>query len=1050
MLIAHIADIHWRGLTRHKEYKQVFIEFFSQCREKNVETIIIAGDIWHTKTQGISPEAIDMLAWFFAEAASVCPTHVILGNHDMNCSNLSRQDALSPIIKSLNDDNLFLYKKSGVYPIKSKDNQTYNLCVFSCWDENSDAWQVVKPVEDQINIALYHGCVWGAETDDGWQLNGEITTDFFKDYDFTFLGDIHKHQFLTEDKRIAYPGSTIPQNFGEHGAKGYLLWDIKDKDDFDVKFCELKESYPFVTLDWQGDVKKTIDKALMFKDGTRFRISSSVYLNQVDIKQLVNELKIKKCADQVVFKIDKEFNVRKIKTDLDSSYNDLHDAQVHMKLLRRLYADHDINDDIWKDVHEKLGNYLSDVTKGDITRNVKWQIKKMEFDNMFVYGRGNVIDFQKLNGITGIFAPNRSGKSSIIGAIAYGLFNSTDRGKIKNLHIINSRKGYCRSKILIGANNKNFIIDRSSTKHTNKKTSAEHAVTSLNFVECDEEGNTIKNLNGLQRSDTDKQIKKLIGTFDDFLITSLSTQFSTNKLITEGSTYRNATLARFLGLDIFEKLLECVKTDSDDLKVELKRFADRDWDLQVKELSDSAEELKQIVKLRKDELAELRLTRDELKIKLSELQAVEFTTQEELKSQETVISALKQAEKNQLRKIRSANGELSKINAKLKKLSAKKETTSLDTLTESIEKKKSVEKLMSQLKNEYRHENSTLGVQKKSLKLLDEVPCGTHFPMCKFIKDSHENKKKINKQQKLVDKTLENLDKKTREFHEFIEQKLELQLVAYRNLGKDISGLKINFSKKEVDIERLENALELINSDILKENIKLRDMKRKKVNTTHANNLVDTKRKIRAVEHNIEKCDTGYAESNTKLALAEDKIDTLLDEKVLYQEKRNQWSAYELLLNAFSKKGIPAQIILEQLPVINAEIANLLHGTCDFTLVLESDQSATSMDIYIDYGDSRRLIELGSGMEKIISSLAIRVALNNISSLPKNDTLIIDEGFGSLDETQLETCARFLVSLKKRFKNIIIISHIEAVKDMVDNLLEITKDKKKNSHVYYE
>jgi len=323
-------------------------------------------------------------------------------------------------------------------------------------------------------------------------------------------------------------------------------------------------------------------------------------------------------------------------------------------------------------------------------------------------------------------------------------------------------------------------------------------------------------------------------------------------------------------------------------------------------------------------------------------------------------------------------------------------------------------------------------------------------PIFQCAKDSHENKKKINKQQKLVDKTLENLDKKTREFHEFIEQKLELQLVAYRNLGKDISGLKINFSKKEVDIERLENALELINSDILKENIKLRDMKRKKVNTTHANNLVDTKRKIRAVEHNIEKCDTGYAESNTKLALAEDKIDTLLDEKVLYQEKRNQWSAYELLLNAFSKKGIPAQIILEQLPVINAEIANLLHGTCDFTLVLESDQSATSMDIYIDYGDSRRLIELGSGMEKIISSLAIRVALNNISSLPKNDTLIIDEGFGSLDETQLETCARFLVSLKKRFKNIIIISHIEAVKDMVDNLLEITKDKKKNSHVYYE
>jgi DNA repair exonuclease SbcCD ATPase subunit/DNA repair exonuclease SbcCD nuclease subunit len=1050
MLIAHIADIHWRGLTRHKEYKNVFIEFFSQCREKNVDTIIIAGDIWHTKTQGISPEAIDMLSWFFSEAASVCPVHIILGNHDMNCSNLSRQDAISPIIKSLNNDNLFLYKESGVYPIDSNDDQTYNLCVFSCWDEKTDAWENVKPIKDNVNIALYHGCVWGAETDDGWQLNGETTVDFFKDFDFTFLGDIHKHQFLTEDKRIAYPGSTIPQNFGEHGPKGYLLWDIKNRDEFDVKFCELKESYPFITLDWQGDVRKTIEKALMFKDGTRFRISSSVYLNQVDIKQLVNELKIKKQADQVVFKIDKEFNVRKIKTNSDNICNDLHDIQVHMKLLKKLYADRDISDDVWKDVYEKLGNYLSDVTKDDISRNIKWQIKKMEFDNMFVYGKGNVIDFQKLNGITGIFAPNRSGKSSIIGTIAYGLFNSTDRGKIKNLHVINSRKGYCRSKVLIGANNKNFIVDRSSTRHTNKKTGAEHAVTSLNFVECDEQGNTIKNLNGLQRSDTDKQIKKLIGTFDDFLITSLSTQFSTNKLITEGSTYRNATLARFLGLDIFEKLLEKVKSDSDDLKVELKRFADRDWDLQVKELNDIAKELEQSVKQHKDDLVQLRLERDELKLKLSELQSVEFTTQDELKSQEDIILALKQAEKNQLKKIRTANDELSDINKQIKKLLTKKEKIDVSVITDNIERKKNIEKMMSQLKNEYKHENSTLNVHKKSIKLLDEVPCGSQFPMCKFIKDSHESKKKIKKQQKLVDEVLEQLDKTTRDFHEAIEKKFELQLDEYKQLDKDISALKINFSKKEVEIERLENALELVNNDILKENIKLRDMKRKKVNTAHANKLVDTKRKIRAVEGKIESFDTTYSQSNAKLALTKDKIETLLDEKVLYQEKRSQWNAYELLLSAFSKKGIPAQIILEQLPVINAEIASLLHGICDFTLVLESDSAATNMDIYIDYGDSRRLIELGSGMEKIISSLAIRVALNNISSLPKNNTLIIDEGFGSLDETQLETCTRFLTSLKKRFKNIIVISHIEAVKDMVDNLLEITKDKKKNSHVYYE
>ena len=97
------------------------------------------------------------------------------------------------------------------------------------------------------------------------------------------------------------------------------------------------------------------------------------------------------------------------------------------------------------------------------------------------------------------------------------------------------------------------------------------------------------------------------------------------------------------------------------------------------------------------------------------------------------------------------------------------------------------------------------------------------------------------------------------------------------------------------------------------------------------------------------------------------------------------------------------------------------------------------MDIYINYGDSRRIIELASGMEKMISSLAIRVALINVSSMSKTNSLIIDEGFGSLDELNLEACSRLLQSLKKWFKNILVISHVDAIKDAVDNTLEIMK-----------
>ena len=88
-------------------------------------------------------------------------------------------------------------------------------------------------------------------------------------------------------------------------------------------------------------------------------------------------------------------------------------------------------------------------------------------------------------------------------------------------------------------------------------------------------------------------------------------------------------------------------------------------------------------------------------------------------------------------------------------------------------------------------------------------------------------------------------------------------------------------------------------------------------------------------------------------------------------------------------------------------------------------------------------------MEKMISSLAIRVALLNICSLPKTNMLIIDEGFGTLDETNVEACNRLLSSLKKWFKNILVITHVDSVKDAVDNILEITTSKK-NSKINYE
>jgi exonuclease SbcC len=89
-------------------------------------------------------------------------------------------------------------------------------------------------------------------------------------------------------------------------------------------------------------------------------------------------------------------------------------------------------------------------------------------------------------------------------------------------------------------------------------------------------------------------------------------------------------------------------------------------------------------------------------------------------------------------------------------------------------------------------------------------------------------------------------------------------------------------------------------------------------------------------------------------------------------------------------------------------------------------------------------------MEKTIASLTLRVALTNISSLPRSDILVIDEGFGTLDASGIEACNRLLTSLKHYFKTIIVITHVDGIKDAADHVIEITKNEKDTSVRYVQ
>jgi len=224
--------------------------------------------------------------------------------------------------------------------------------------------------------------------------------------------------------------------------------------------------------------------------------------------------------------------------------------------------------------------------------------------------------------------------------------------------------------------------------------------------------------------------------------------------------------------------------------------------------------------------------------------------------------------------------------------------------------------------------------------------------------------------------------------------------------------------------------------------ILIADMRLRVSNDDSIKELGKLKNQVNTLEEEIENHDAHRMNLSESIGLLSSNIEKLGKEKEEYQKLLTKWKIYELITGAVSKNGLPLRIISAQLPVINAEISKILQDVVGFTVELESDEGSNAMDIFLNYGDSRRIIECGSGMEKMMASLAIRVALINVSSLPKTDLLIIDEGFGALDETNVEACNRLLESLKRWFKNILVISHVDAVKDAVDNVLDITKHRR--------
>lgn len=159
---------------------------------------------------------------------------------------------------------------------------------------------------------------------------------------------------------------------------------------------------------------------------------------------------------------------------------------------------------------------------------------------------------------------------------------------------------------------------------------------------------------------------------------------------------------------------------------------------------------------------------------------------------------------------------------------------------------------------------------------------------------------------------------------------------------------------------------------------------------------------------------------------------------------------FQELVEAFGKKGIQAMLIETAIPEIEREANRLLsrithnqmHLSFEMQRTTRSGTTSETLEIKIADGLGTRTYDAFSGGEAMRINFAIRVALSRLlagragASL---ETLIIDEGFGALDAEGRERFVDAITSVQQDFKRILVITHLDELKDRFPARIEITK-----------
>ena len=590
--IIHLSDIHIRLNYRHDEYREVFNNLYKNIDDKGFnyeETLIVfTGDLLHDKTT-LTSEAIILCTELLTNLAARFKTIIMAGNHDGYLNTSEKIDMITGVLHGKNIKDLYYIKKNKIIQFKN-----IIFGVNSVFEENiipsSELDQYILTneltIHDPIKIALYHGMIGTVKLQNLYESKGGLSVEDFKGYDYVLLGDIHRHQYLNEEKTIAYASSLIAQNFSENDQyHGYILWDLENKvSTFEV----IKNEHAYK--------KSSLSNQILTVDGKMFNIMT-------EIEQLKTYLP-KKGRVQVILESgqDDMENVRYLRNKMrDIYWVEINNTLTKYKEDKKEYKNiiyinrKDIIKDVLKARHKKdINQDIIDWIDNELNNNdtkikkegEKFELLKINFSNLFVYGENNEIDLTKFNShdVVLICGKNSYGKSSLIDIIVFNLYNDYAREVSSQIKkgasgIINNNKTEGYSEILIKINTTIYIVKREYKKNKKGLVDTDSYLYKLiekdNYDEVVELNKKHKNnkvdiyfykneeyRKKLITTDTgvNKEIISMLGSRDNFILMNLMLQHDNITFKNKNQSERKAILYKLLDLEKYEKM----RNDIDD------------------------------------------------------------------------------------------------------------------------------------------------------------------------------------------------------------------------------------------------------------------------------------------------------------------------------------------------------------------------------------------------------------------------------------------------------------------------------------------------------